>query len=133
MSALRAKLRDAIRAEPTPVIASDADPAMIELVRQNARRARVEIAIEKLALGELRRSGPGAIVGNPPYGHRLRAAPELGRELARLVDRHQERHIALLMASEQPFGRTHRRPEPPRLVFNGDIECVVRLYAPRAT
>ncbi len=127
---LRAELRAAIRKQHAPVLAGDADQGVLELGRKNARRARVEIVFERMALAEVRRAGPGAIVANPPYGQRLRAAPELARELARLVDRHRERHVALLMQSEQPLARTRRRPETPRAVYNGDIECVVRLYAP---
>jgi putative N6-adenine-specific DNA methylase len=128
---LRTALRGRVRADPAPVVASDADAGALELCRNNARRAGVKLQIEQRKLGEVRRPGPGALLGNPPYGHRLRATPELGRELARLIDNHQERHVALLLASDQPLGRTHRRPEPPRQVFNGDIECVVRLYAPK--
>ena len=130
---LRAELRAAVSSKPAPVLASDNDAEVLELGRKNARRARVDVTFERQALGQVRREGPGALVCNPPYGRRLRAAPELGRELARMVDQHQLRNVALLMEAEQPLGRTHRRPETPRSVFNGDIECVVRLYLPRAT
>ena len=52
-------------------------------------------------------------------------------DLARLVDRHMDANVALLMAEDQPIGHTRRRPEPPRQLFNGDIACVVRTWATR--
>jgi putative N6-adenine-specific DNA methylase len=130
---LRGELRAAIRRQHAPLLAGDADQGVLDLGRNNAQRAGVQVSFERMALAKLRREGPGAIVANPPYGRRLRAAPDLGRELARLVDRHRQREVALLMESEQPFARTRRRPESPRVVYNGDIECLIRLYLPRAT
>ena len=73
-----------------------------------------------------------AVVANPPYRKRLERAHDLPRDLARLVDRHPTSHVGLLMSADQPIGRTRRKPEPLREVFNGNIECVVRVWAPKA-
>jgi 23S rRNA G2445 N2-methylase RlmL len=133
LARLREELRASVRKDHAPVLGSDSATDVIEMARNNARRAGVTASFERVALADVRRQGPGAIVGNPPYGQRLRAAPELGRELGQLIDRHPQRDVALLMAAEQPLGRTQRRPSTPRQVFNGDIECVIRLYEGAAT
>ena len=36
------------------------------------------------------------------------------------------------MADDQAIGRTRRKPEPPRDVFNGNIACVVRVWPPKS-
>ena len=65
-------------------------------------------------LADFEDSASGGVVSNPPYGKRLERAFDLPRDLARLVDRHPSSHVALLMAADQPLGRTRRKPEPPR-------------------
>jgi putative N6-adenine-specific DNA methylase len=129
-----ADLRDALRADERrdvpPVFGSDVDRATLDKARQNARRAGVRVEIAEGKLKDFERQGAGAIATNPPYGKRLIAPGELGRELARLVDRHPEQSVALLMAADQSMGHTRRAPESVRAVFNGDIECQVRAYVP---
>ncbi len=127
---LRRELAARAKREGPPILASDSSPEALTAAQKNARRAGVTIELSRRQLGDVRETGPGAIVSNPPYGHRLKADPELARELSRLVDRHPDHYIALLMAADQRFGRTRRRPESPRSVFNGDLECVIRLYQP---
>ncbi len=127
---LRRELAAAAKNEGPPVVASDSSAEALDAAQKNARRAGVKLELAQKKLADVREQGPGAIVSNPPYGRRLKAEPDLGRELAKLVDRHPDLHVALLMAAEQRFGRTRRRPEPPRSVYNGDIECLIRLYAP---
>jgi 23S rRNA G2445 N2-methylase RlmL len=127
---LRDELRSKERREAPTVFGSDVDRAALDKAQKNARRARVKIELVEGKLKDFERPGPGAIVTNPPYGKRLAAPGELARELARLVDRHPDHHVALLMAAEQPLGHTRRAPESIRAVYNGDIECQVRTYAP---
>ena len=69
------------------------------------------------------------MVANPPYGERLGTNADLPRQLARLVDRFPDDYVGLLMASEQNLVRTRRKPRMFSL-FNGDIACTLRCYAP---
>jgi 23S rRNA G2445 N2-methylase RlmL len=114
-----------------PVLGRDASERALTLARTAARNAKVDVAFEVGPLADFESPAAGAVVSNPPYGKRLERALDLQRELARLVDRHPTSHVALLMAADQPIGRTRRKPEPPRDVFNGNIECVVRAWGPK--
>jgi putative N6-adenine-specific DNA methylase len=131
LAELRAEARAAVKAEVPPLLGSDADAAAVALARSSAARAGLELELAVTPLRDTERLDAGAVVANPPYGRRLERPAELSRDLARLVDRHQNADIALLMAEEQPIGHTHRRPSPWRAVFNGDIPCVVRTWAKR--
>ncbi len=116
-----------------PLFGSDTDRDALDRAARSAERAGVELT---LLWQELRdyptKSSPGAFVSNPPYGRRLERGANLARELAALVDRHPSSQLALLMAADQPMGRTERRPEPLHRLWNGDIECVVRRYTARS-
>lgn len=128
LEALRGEARAAVLAEGPPILGRDVSLPALEQADAMARRAGVALHLTSSALSDLDDPTLGAIVANPPYGHRLERGADLGRELARLVDRHPSTNVALLLAEEQPLHRTRRRPAPPRAVFNGDIPCVVRLW-----
>jgi putative N6-adenine-specific DNA methylase len=129
LSELRAAARNAARAESPPLLGSDASPRAIEATRASARRAAVELELRAASLEDVvLPSAPGTLVTNPPYGRRLERGAGLERELSRLIDAHPEWHAALLLSSDDTRTRTHRRPTQVRPVFNGDIECDVRIY-----
>lgn len=67
------------------IMASDRDPAMVEVTNANAGRAEVDhvLAVEERVVSHLRaRTDTGLIITNPPYGKRLGSA-----KLARLYGR----------------------------------------------
>ena len=130
MQELRAAAKAAERAGTPPIIGRDASPRALEAAQASARRAGVKLELELLALKDLKLpDASGSLVTNPPYGRRLERGPELERELARLVDDHEDWNATLLLPAEDELTRTHRRPSSVRQVFNGDIECVVRCYS----
>ena len=130
MQELRAAAKAAERADTPPIIGRDASPRALEAAQASARRAGVKLELELLALKDLKLpDASGSLVTNPPYGRRLERGPELERELARLVDDHENWNATLLLPAEDELTRTHRRPSSVRQVFNGDIECVVRCYS----
>jgi putative N6-adenine-specific DNA methylase len=131
MNELREAARASIRDAVPPVLGRDASERALKLARTAARNAHVDVSFEVGPLSGFEHPAAGAIVSNPPYGKRLERALDLPRDLARLVDRHPASFVALLMAAEQPIARTRRKPEAPREVFNGNIECVVRVWGPR--
>jgi putative N6-adenine-specific DNA methylase len=127
---LRDDARANVRAHVPPLRGRDVSDAALALVRTAGSRAGLDVRLELGALAEADEPAAGAVVANPPYGRRLERPAELARDLARLVDRHPNARVALLMAEDQPIARTRRRPEPPRELFNGDIACVLRAWAP---
>jgi 23S rRNA (guanine2445-N2)-methyltransferase len=131
MAALREEARAAERASAVRIVGRDVSAEALEQASRMARSAGVELELSRGSLAELDDATLGALVANPPYGRRLERPAALARDLARLVDRHPDASVALLLEAEQPIGRTRRRPLPPRSVYNGDIACVVRRWAPR--
>jgi 23S rRNA G2445 N2-methylase RlmL len=132
LEALKAEARAAVNPELPLLSGRDASAEAVAQTMAAAQRASIALDVSVQELGDhVTFEAAGAIVANPPYGRRLERSSELTRELARLVDRHQQARVALLMASEQPIGHTRRRPEPPREVFNGNIACVVRSWSTR--
>jgi putative N6-adenine-specific DNA methylase len=130
LNELRVTAREAVRSESPPLVGSDASAQAIEGTRASARRAAVELNLRVASLDALRLpSGPGTLVTNPPYGRRLERGAGLERELSRLIDAHPEWNAALLLSADDSRTRTHRRPTQVRPVFNGDIECDLRIYA----
>jgi len=90
----------------------------------------VELSLTETASSRVRPEFErGLLVANPPYGERLERSPELPRELSRMIDRFPDWHAGLLMAEAQPLGRTRRKPRLYSL-YNGDIACALRTYAP---
>lgn len=130
---LRGEARAAIKTELPPLFGRDISEGALATARQAAERAGVTLELAQGSLADAEHADAGAVVANPPYGKRLERPAELTRDLARLVDRHMDSNVALLMAEDQPIGHTRRRPEPPRQLFNGDIACVVRTWTTRGT
>ncbi|HEY8432607.1 MAG TPA: hypothetical protein VIL20_29755 [Sandaracinaceae bacterium] len=112
----RAALARSLPRAPAPIRASDRDPAAIDAARANAERAGVagdlSFAVSPVSELELPTGGEGALVANPPYGHRLgdrqrlaalyraigrRAAERPGWRLAVLTS---ERRLGMLVSGE---------------------------------
>ncbi|HTQ06268.1 MAG TPA: THUMP domain-containing protein [Polyangiaceae bacterium] len=129
-SAQKEEARSLVLPASPPLLGRDVDESALGLARKVAVRAKLDARFELGALADATVADAGALVLNPPYGKRLARPAELGRDLARLVDRHPRAHVALLLAEDQPLARTRRRPEPPRSLFNGDLACVLRTWSP---
>jgi len=132
LEALRDEARAAVKRDGPPISGGDTSAQAVEQARVAASRAGVSLSLTVSSFATFEDRSLGAIVANPPYGRRLERPAELARELARLIDRHPETAVTLLCADDQQLGRTRRRPEAPRAVFNGDIPCLVRTWPPLA-
>lgn len=127
MSLLRERARAEERSDGPEVRAFDADPAVVELARQNVKRARAHVLVERARLGELgTRFGAGLVIANPPYGERLEADPALWGELERALTGLGGTRVALLLGPRVPF-RPPSRAERAR-VFNGPLECAFWVW-----
>ena len=77
----------ALPASPVTIMGADRDEGAITAARANAERAGVssDITFERQALSALTPDdGPGLIVANPPYGHRIGEADRLRNLYAQL-------------------------------------------------
>jgi len=129
-------LRERTRAESVregpPVRASDVDALSVERTRANARRAGVEIVIERRDVRDLAPTArTGFVVTNPPYGERLEHDEALYADLAKALAR-MHGHTAGLLAGSPAIARAMRR-EPERwwILHNGPIECRLLVYKMR--
>lgn len=133
-SAVLAELRDQARSRALPhgpeLLGRDVAPAALDATRDALARAGLKAELSLGSVREADLSSAGAIVANPPYGKRLHRSPELGRDLAGLVDRHPHAAVALLLSEDQAMGRTRRRPSL-RALYNGAIPCQARIWQPR--
>ncbi len=132
---MRAEARAAVLPGGPPVFASDVDPRAVALARENARRAGVELTVERRDVRDLAPLEPaGFVVSNPPYGERLAADATLYDELARAL-RGMAGHTVGLLAGTPDIPAAMRRAlrrEADRwwLLYNGPIECRLLVYNP---
>jgi 23S rRNA G2445 N2-methylase RlmL len=134
MTAMRDEARAAVLREGPPVLACDVEPRAVELARDNAKSAGVELVLERRDVRELAPLEPaGFVVTNPPYGERLAADAGLYDDLARGL-RAMRGHTAAILAGTPGIPAAMRRAlrrEPDRwwILFNGPIECRLLVYA----
>jgi 23S rRNA G2445 N2-methylase RlmL len=109
------------------VTASDDDRAALDLTRENARVAGVELALEQRDVRELTGEGPRFIVTNPPYGERLEADaafyPQMAASLRKLRG-----HTVAILAGTPAVERAMGKPDRWQILFNGPLECRLLVY-----
>jgi len=129
MRDLRERTRAASVREGPPVMASDVDSLAVERTRSNARRAGVDLVVERRDVRDLEPTGAaGAVVTNPPYGERLEHDDGLYGDLARSLGR-MRGHTAALLAGSPAISRAMRRkPQRWWILHNGPIECRLLVY-----
>ena len=112
--------------------ASDIDPEVLAVAKENAERAGVDDRIKffvKNALDIRKENRRGTIVCNPPYGERLMTPEQvrsLYRDMGKTFAALEPWQIYILTSSEE-FERLYgRRADKVRKLYNGMIPC--RLY-----
>jgi putative N6-adenine-specific DNA methylase len=130
MRSMREEARAAARPDGPPVFASDVDPRAVELTKDNARAAGLDLVVDRRDVRELAPlEPPGFVVANPPYGERLATDDATAGDLARAL-RRMHGHTAALLAGTPAIGRAMKR-DPDRwwILYNGPIECRLLVYA----
>lgn len=116
------------------ILASDIDPAAIEIARNNARLAGVEEYITFSVQDALTLALPrekGALLTNPPYGDRLLDVAEADRLYRGMGSRWkgaEDWRLYVLSSSldfEKSFGRKAAKR---RKLYNGMIQCQLYMY-----
>ena len=114
--------------------ASDIDPEILDIAKQNAERAGVDDRI-KFFVADARKieklDRRGTIVCNPPYGERLmtqREVETLYRQIGNVFSKLSPWQIYVLTSAEN-FGELYgRRADKVRKLYNGMIPCYLYQY-----
>ena len=116
------------------IVGSDIDPKVLEIARENARRAGVDDVVrfeQADAMQFDRRTECGVIVTNPPYGERImekQEAEALYRGFGQALGRCENWSLYLL-SSHTEFERCFGRPaDKKRKLYNGMIKCELFMY-----
>jgi 23S rRNA G2445 N2-methylase RlmL len=130
MAVMRDEARAARLSEGPPVLATDVDARSVDLARDNARSAGVDVRVERRDVRALvPLVPPGFVVSNPPYGERLAADATLYEGLARAL-RGMHGHTVALLAGTPAIGRAmQQQPDRWWLLYNGPIECRLLVYS----
>ena len=133
----REKAKGEITPPLTKIFASDIDPEMIKLAKDNAKKAGVEHCIEFSVRDAKSFSSPlenarGTIITNPPYGERLGDLTE-ARELYKAMGKAFESNVPswqlYIITSDELFERYFgRRSDKKRVLYNGMIKCNLYQY-----
>lgn len=131
---LREEAQSKRRDTPLNILASDIDPATIEIATENARIAGLSDVI-KPQVGDATKFTSdvryGSIICNPPYGERLSDAKEcqklyrdIGKAFSKLPD-----WSYYILASDENFENTFgRKADKRRKIYNGMIKCNIFQY-----
>lgn len=112
-----------------PIYASDVDRDALRVAEQNARKAGVNISLERRDVADLTTlRPPGFIVTNPPYGERLQGSPELYASMGRAFRRMRGSVVSVLAGAPSIAHGIDLRPAQAHVLFNGDIECRLLRY-----
>lgn len=104
----------------------DADMEAILNARENAKRAGVALRFDRQSLHEFRpRPEAVMVVCNPPYGQRLEAPEQLGRELSEALSGCAKGSKMAIISGMPEFGLSLslRRSKAPLVLYNGAIAC----------
>ena len=114
-------------------IGYDIDPDVLEIARENAKRAGAGecISFEKRDISDFNADSRATIVCNPPYGERLledaNAAQKLYRDMGKVMKKMDGMRYYIIGPEgfEKAFGRKADRR---RKLYNGMIQCHLYMY-----
>lgn len=116
------------------ILASDIDPEILKIARNNAERAGVAdvIAFQTLPVDGFRsRKKYGLIVSNPPYGERIgvsEGASQLYRTMGEVFSR-LDSWSFFLLSGHPDFQRYYgQKADRNRKLYNGNLKCYLYEY-----
>lgn len=116
------------------ILASDIDPAMVEIARNNATEVGFGdiIQFKQMNVHDLSLSAEkGAIVGNPPYGERIGERAEVEamyKYLGELIENNPKWSLYILTSLKTFEILVGKKATKRRKLFNGYIECTYYQY-----
>lgn len=118
---------------------SDIDPEVIELAKENARRAGVGDCIKFFVadVADIETHGKrGTVVCNPPYGERLmdiNEAEKLYRIMGKAMKRLENWQLYIITSDEYFEKHFGRAADKKRKLYNGMLKCNYYQYYKRQT
>ena len=131
---VRDEARKRVSKVPVSILASDADAAVLDVARNNAKSAGVAdcITFRELAMERFGSNAKfGCIVSNPPYGERTgekKQVEELYQSLGQLFNRLDGWSMFILSAHPYFEKFFKRRADKKRKLYNGRIQCYLYQY-----
>ena len=124
----------AVRHSAFEAFGSDIDPRMVEIAKENARRAGVGDCVKIFCADATKITKPdrrGTIVTNPPYGERLgslKEAEDLYRAMGKAFSALAPYQIYVL-TSHEGFERFYgKKADKVRKLYNGMLPCYFYQY-----
>jgi putative N6-adenine-specific DNA methylase len=130
MRELRGHLRgQAARGQCARILASDEDPTVIDIAKQNARTAGIKPAFRQRSILEQPPSGEsGTLITNPPYGVRLDKDPQFCRQFGAVVTRLHGWRVGIMAGSPDYKREISVSPRFSIPLKNGDLDCEFLVY-----
>ncbi len=133
----RIEAREAVRDSDFEIWGSDIDPEVIELAKENARRAGVDDCVKFFVadVADIETHGRrGTIVCNPPYGERLmdiNEAEKLYRIMGKAMKRLENWQLYIITSDEYFEKHFGRLADKKRKLYNGMLKCNYYQYYKR--
>lgn len=123
-----------VPAEQFAAHGTDLDPAMLDLARENAKRAGVASSIA-FVQGDVTKFAPvtdrGTVITNPPYGERLgdvAQAEQLITQLGQAFEQKRGFSYTMISSCEQFEPLFGRKADARRKLYNGMMKCNAFMY-----
>ncbi|MBQ7986585.1 MAG: class I SAM-dependent RNA methyltransferase [Clostridia bacterium] len=133
-SRLREEAESKRRDTPLTILASDIDPATIEIAKENARIAGLSDVIKPQVADATKFTSDiryGSIICNPPYGERLSDAKEcqkLYQNIGKAFEKLPDWSYYILTSDENFENNFGRKADKRRKIYNGMIKCNIFQY-----
>ncbi|WP_436883484.1 THUMP domain-containing class I SAM-dependent RNA methyltransferase [Mammaliicoccus sciuri] len=116
------------------IIASDIDPNMIEIAKDNATEVGlgdiIQFKVQDVHNLEVP-EGPVSIIGNPPYGERIGERSEVEamyKHLGEIMKQNEQASLYMLTSYKEFEPLVGKKATKRRKLFNGYIECTYYQY-----
>jgi len=116
------------------IIASDIDPKMVEIAKDNATEVGlgdiIQFKVQDVHNLEIP-EGPVSIIGNPPYGERIGERSEVEamyKHLGEIMKQNEQASLYMLTSYKEFEPLVGKKATKRRKLFNGYIECTYYQY-----
>ncbi|MCJ0917197.1 RNA methyltransferase [Mammaliicoccus sciuri] len=116
------------------IIASDIDPNMVEIAKDNATEVGlgdiIQFKVQDVHNLEVP-EGPVSIIGNPPYGERIGERSEVEamyKHLGEIMKQNEQASLYMLTSYKEFEPLLGKKATKRRKLFNGYIECTYYQY-----